>query len=87
MFFKGYIKIREMAVPIRNWIFLWTVKSVMKKGIIKAAPGRYLVLHISGTYYGRNNLLMCQDEDENQSFRSFLHVLKQTCDNQTNTFM
>ena len=28
-----------------------------------------------------------KDEDENQSFRSFLYVLKQTCDEQTNVIL
>ena len=43
IFFKGYIKICEMATPIRNWIFLFTVKSVVKKVITRATPGRSLV--------------------------------------------
>ena len=37
----------------------------------------------SGTY----SLFIYQDEDENQSFRSFLYVLKQTSDEQTNYSM
>ena len=45
MFFKGYIKIRETAAPMRNWIYLWTMKSVVKKVITRAMPGRSLVLH------------------------------------------
>ena len=28
-----------------------------------------------------------ENEDENQSFRSFLYVLKQTCDERTNNYM
>ena len=44
MFFKGYIKICEMAAPIRNNIFLLTVKSVVKKVMTRATPGRSLVL-------------------------------------------
>ena len=31
IFFKRFIKIRETAVPIRNWIFLWTWKVSWKK--------------------------------------------------------
>ena len=36
-----------------------------------------------------NSLFIYQDEneDENQSFRSFLYVLKQTCDERTNNYM
>ena len=33
------------------------------------------------------SLFIYQDENENQSFRSFLYVLKQTCDEQTNLIL
>ena len=46
MFFKGYIKICKTAAPIQNYTFLLTVKSVVKKVITRAMPGRSLVTYM-----------------------------------------
>ena len=50
MFFKVYIKICETAAPIKKWIFLLTVKSVVKKVITRATPGRSLVLYVCASF-------------------------------------
>ena len=43
MFLKGFIKVCKTAAPMRDKIFLLTVKSVLKKVITRATSGRSLV--------------------------------------------
>ena len=68
----------------RNPAFAWVIlsKIIANDERMRLFEAPFSVLLVSS-----NSLFIYQDENENQSFRSFLYVLKQTCDEQTNNYM
>ena len=66
-----WLRIMSLPCSTKIWVtdWVWPIKAEHKV--------KYLDLIANG-------LFIYQDENQNQSFRSFLNVLKQTCDERTN---